>query len=87
MFRRDLGKHHQTVKLARKPPAFFISLKRFHSALKDARDAIAHYLIERDDVESHVYLADGTQFQFYSSGASGVLPAHLAVAGIWVTQA
>jgi hypothetical protein len=41
--------------------------------LGDYRDAIAHFLIERDGAESHVYLADGKQLQEYSIAASALL--------------
>lgn len=41
--------------------------------LGDQRDAIAHFLIERDGDESHVYLADGHHFMMYAVGASALL--------------
>jgi hypothetical protein len=41
--------------------------------LADARHAIAHFLIERDEGDSHVYVADGVQLQFYATGSSGLL--------------
>jgi hypothetical protein len=41
--------------------------------LGDLRDAIAHFLIERDGAESHVYLADGMQLHMYAMGASALL--------------
>ena len=41
--------------------------------LRDARDAIAHFLIEREDADIHVYLADGGQLRTYSVGAAALL--------------
>jgi hypothetical protein len=41
--------------------------------LGDFRDAIAHFLIERDGAESHVYLADGVHLRMYAIGASALL--------------
>jgi hypothetical protein len=41
--------------------------------LRDHRDAIAHFLIERDEGDSHVYLADGHHLKMYSIGASALL--------------
>ncbi len=40
---------------------------------RDARNAIAHFLVEGDEGESHVYLADGTQIRSYSLGAAALL--------------
>src|SRR5260370_24880570 len=37
------------------------------------RDAIAHFLIEREGEESHVYVADGRQLQAYAIGSSALL--------------
>jgi hypothetical protein len=44
----------------------------FHK-LKDMRDAIAHFLIERDGSDLHVYLADGLQLHQYSVSAAAML--------------
>ena len=41
--------------------------------LADARHAIAHFLIEREEGDSHVYVADGTQIQQYAIGSAGLL--------------
>ena len=41
--------------------------------LADARHGIAHFLIERDEGESHVYVADGTELQQYAIGSAGLL--------------
>jgi hypothetical protein len=41
--------------------------------LGDFRDAIVHFLIERDGTESHVYLADGMQLRMYATGAAALL--------------
>jgi hypothetical protein len=41
--------------------------------LGDYRNAIAHFLTERDGDESHVYLADGRHFMMYGVGASALL--------------
>jgi methylamine utilization protein MauJ len=43
------------------------------SKLGDQRDAIAHFLIERDGAESHVYVADGRQLHAYATGSSALL--------------
>jgi hypothetical protein len=41
--------------------------------LGEQRDAIAHFLIERDGAESHVYVADGRQLHAYAVGSSALL--------------
>jgi hypothetical protein len=41
--------------------------------LADQRDAIAHFLIERNDQESLVYVADGHELQAYAVGSSALL--------------
>jgi len=41
--------------------------------LADARHAIAHFLIEREEGDSHVYVADGVQLEFYAIGSAGLL--------------
>lgn len=41
--------------------------------LADARHAIAHFLIEREAGDSHVYVADGVQLEFYAIGSAGLL--------------
>lgn len=41
--------------------------------LRDARDAIAHFLIEREDANVHVYLAEGVQLRTYSVGSAALL--------------
>jgi hypothetical protein len=40
---------------------------------RDLRDAIAHFLIERDGADVHVYLAEGPQFYIYSTASSALL--------------
>jgi hypothetical protein len=48
--------------------------------LKDLRDAIAHFLIERDGADVHVYLAEGAQLYIYSTAGSAMLHyAHLSL--------
>ena len=44
----------------------------FHK-LKDMRDAIAHFLIERDGADLHVYLAEGIELERYSTAAAALL--------------
>lgn len=41
--------------------------------LGEQRDAIAHFLIEREGAESHVYVADGRQLHAYAVGSSALL--------------
>lgn len=41
--------------------------------LADHRNAIAHFLIDRDGTESHVYVADGRQLSVYAAGAAALL--------------
>lgn len=41
--------------------------------LGDQRDAIAHFLIERDGAESHVYVTDGRQLHAYAIGSAALL--------------
>lgn len=41
--------------------------------LRDTRDAIAHFLIERDEANIHVYLSDGGQLRTYSVGSAALL--------------
>jgi hypothetical protein len=41
--------------------------------LGDQRDAIAHFLIEREGAESHVYVADGRQLHAYAIGSASLL--------------
>jgi hypothetical protein len=41
--------------------------------MRDQRDAIAHFLIERDEGGSHVYVADGRQLQVYAVGSAALL--------------
>jgi hypothetical protein len=41
--------------------------------LRQTRHAIAHFLIENDSGESHVYLADGSQLRYYSMSGSAML--------------
>jgi len=43
------------------------------SRLGDQRDAIAHFLIEREGAESHVYVADGQQLRAYAVGSASLL--------------
>jgi len=48
--------------------------------LRDLRDAIAHFLIERDGGDLHVYLAEGAQLYTYSTAAAALLHyAHLSL--------
>ena len=48
--------------------------------LRDLRDAIAHFLIERDGADVHVYLAEGAQLYVYSTAAAALLHyAHLSL--------
>ncbi len=44
----------------------------FHK-LKDMRDAIAHFLIERETGDVHVYLAEGAELERYSTAAVALL--------------
>jgi hypothetical protein len=47
------------------------------------RDAIAHFLIERDGADMHVYLAEGAQYHMYSTAAAALLHyAHLSLEGL-----
>jgi hypothetical protein len=41
--------------------------------MRDTRNAIAHFLLEGDERQSHVYLADGNAFQHYSISAAVLL--------------
>lgn len=41
--------------------------------MKDTRNAIAHFLVEGDHGEAHLYLADGAAFQAYSTTATILL--------------
>ena len=46
----------------------------------DLRDAIAHFLIEREGSDVHVYLAEGVQLYTYSTVGSALLHyAHLSL--------
>lgn len=48
--------------------------------LRDMRDAIAHFLIERDGADVHVYLAEGAQYHMYSTASAALLHyAHLSL--------
>jgi hypothetical protein len=48
--------------------------------LQVLRDAIAHFLIEREGADIHVYLAEGAQLYIYSTAASALLHyAHLSL--------
>jgi len=44
----------------------------FHR-LKDMRDAIAHFLIEREGADVHVYLAEGAELERYATAAVALL--------------
>lgn len=44
----------------------------FHK-LKDMRDAIAHFLIERESGDVHVYLAEGAELERYATAAVALL--------------
>jgi hypothetical protein len=51
----------------------------FHR-LKDMRDAVAHFLIEREGSDLHVYLAEGAELEKYSTAAAALLYyAHLTL--------
>jgi hypothetical protein len=57
-------------------PAFVQGIR--HAAdlfdkLGEQRDAISHFLIEREGEESHVYLADGRQLEAYAVGSAALL--------------
>jgi hypothetical protein len=41
--------------------------------MRDQRDAIAHFLIEREEGESHVYVADGRELHAYAIGSAALL--------------
>lgn len=41
--------------------------------MREQRNAIAHFLIERDEGESHIYVADGRQLHAYAIGAAALL--------------
>jgi hypothetical protein len=48
--------------------------------LRDMRDAVAHFLIEREGADIHVYLAEGAQLQMYSTASAALLHyAHLSL--------
>lgn len=64
-------------------PGFVSDIKTaqdlYHRA-KDFRDAIAHFLIEREGADVHVYLAEGLQLYTYSTVGSALLYyAHLSL--------
>jgi hypothetical protein len=64
-------------------PTFVASVKTaqdlYHRS-KDFRDAIAHFLIEREGADVHVYLAEGMQLYNYSTVGSALLHyAHLSL--------
>jgi hypothetical protein len=64
-------------------PNFIADIKTaqdlYHKA-KDFRDAIAHFLIEREGADVHVYLAEGTELYRYSTIGSALLHyAHLSL--------
>ncbi len=51
-----------------------------YEKLRDMRDAIAHFLIEREGADIHVYLAEGAQLHAYSTAAAALLYyAHLTL--------
>jgi hypothetical protein len=57
-------------------PAFVAGVRKaadLFNLLGDHRDAIAHFLIERDRDDSHVYLADGRHLMMYAVGGSALL--------------
>jgi hypothetical protein len=57
-------------------PAVVAGVRRaadLFNLLGEQRNAIAHFLIERDGEESHVYLADGRHLAMYAVGASALL--------------
>jgi hypothetical protein len=47
--------------------------KQLFEKMSEARNAIAHFLFEGEEGDSHVYLADGGAFQHYSVGAAVLL--------------
>jgi hypothetical protein len=51
-----------------------------YEKLRDMRDAVAHFLIEREGADIHVYLAEGAQLHAYSTAAAALLHyAHLTL--------
>lgn len=51
-----------------------------YEKLRDVRDAIAHFLIEREGADIHIYLPEGAQLHAYSTAAAALLHyAHLAL--------
>jgi hypothetical protein len=57
-------------------PSFAQGVRRvgdLFNKLAEQRDAIAHFLIEREGEESHVYVADGAQLRAYAIGSSALL--------------
>jgi hypothetical protein len=54
--------------------------QELYEKLRDMRDAIAHFLIERENADIHVYLAEGAQLHAYSTAAAALLHyAHLTL--------
>ena len=54
--------------------------QELYHKLTDLRDAIAHFLIEREGADIHVYLAEGAQLYVYSTAAAALLHyAHLSL--------
>ena len=57
-------------------PSFVSGIKKagdLFKSLGDQRDAIAHFLVDKDGTESHVYVADGRQLHQYAIGAAALL--------------
>ena len=57
-------------------PVFVTGIKKakdLFDRLAEQRNAIAHFLIERDGQESHVYVADGSHLHAYAVGSAALL--------------
>lgn len=66
--------------MAREVAAGIVTAQDLYHKLKDMRDAVAHFLIERDGADVHVYLAEGAQYLAYSTSAACLLHyAHLSL--------
>lgn len=56
------------------------TVQDLYHRLRDLRDAIAHFLIEREGADIHVYLAEGAELHRYSTAGSALLHyAHLSL--------
>ena len=57
-----------------------VTAQDLYHRLKNMRDAIAHFLIERDGADVHIYLAEGAEYLMYSVSAACLLHyAHLSL--------